>query len=236
MKENPQPSLETIYKSPPLVHGDGDHCWKISLECARYIHDHVATGSSTIETGCGLSTVIFALKGATHTCIVPNIEEVHRLKSYCSELGISLDSVSFKIERSQYLLPSMSHKSYDFVFIDGCHSFPSPFIDWYFIEPHLKLGGMLVIDDIHLWTGKVLRDFLQEDPHWSFLKEFPARSVVFQKQHEGSTDIAWNDQPYVYSRSSVTKPRLALEHIKHKAKEIRSWFTRSSGPPHRVQS
>jgi len=40
------------------------------------IDEHIDSESKTLETGAGVSTVLFALKGTQHTCIVPDQAQV----------------------------------------------------------------------------------------------------------------------------------------------------------------
>ena len=39
----------------------------------------------------------------------------------------------------------------------------------------------MVIDDVHLWTGKVLRDFLRSEPEWQLEEEWDGRTAAFRK-------------------------------------------------------
>jgi hypothetical protein len=47
------------------------------------------------------------------------------------------------------------------------HSFPQVFIEWFYTASALKVGGHLLVDDVHVWTGHVLRDFLLDEPEWT---------------------------------------------------------------------
>lgn len=204
--------VQHLYTNPPLVHGRGEHCWKISKCCVQFLCDTVQPGAVTLETGCGLSTIIFALQAARHTCVVPDENEVDRLNEYCKQQQISLANVTFEIAASQHFLPRYNAGPLDLVLIDGCHSFPSPFIDWYYSEPHLVVGGRMVIDDVHLWTGDILQQFLKEDPRWKLVATLPPRTVVFRKEAGGSCDVAWDEQPFVRSRSRTSRLSQGLQH------------------------
>ena len=58
------------------------------------------------------------------------------------------------------MLPQLRDKDYDFALIDGRHAFPTPFIDWYYIADALKIGGLVLIDDLHIWTCDLLKQYL----------------------------------------------------------------------------
>ena len=74
-----------------------------------------------------------------------------------------------------------------------------PFADWLYCAPRLAVGGVLVVDDTHLWTGAVLRDFLAEDPDWRLEALFP-HGAAFRKI-KAFRNKEWNEQPYVLKRS-----------------------------------
>ena len=72
--------------------------------------------------------------------------------------------IKIPVDYSDRLLHQMSAQV--LVLIDGSHSFPSPFIDWYYTAFRLRVGGFLVVDDTQLWTGHVLKRFLEAEPDW----------------------------------------------------------------------
>lgn len=204
--------ITQLLESPPLVHNQGENCWRVSPNTARRLANLVEPSFRTVETGCGLSTLLFAAKAKSHTCIVPSKDEVERLTHNAQERNISLENVRFVIEKSQLALAQMqkefSKEPFDLALIDGCHAFPSPFIDWYFVEPALRPGGYLIIDDTQIWTGRVLRDFLRKDEAWELLFEPDRQSSFFKKLQNGSTDRGWDEQPLVAQKSRLLTPLL----------------------------
>jgi hypothetical protein len=132
--------------------------------------------------------------------VVPCLDEVERLKTFCEAKGIATVNVQFVIERSEQALPRLDAWDFDVCLIDGRHSFPSPFIDFYYMAERLKMGGILVVDDTSLWTGRVLSEFLQAEPEWRLAKKFP-NTVVFEKLQEGTHNKVWYEQPFLRARS-----------------------------------
>lgn len=173
----------------------------LAPEVLRWIDERVSAESRTLETGCGLSTAMFARAGADHTCVVPAASEIAALRVWASERDISLDRVRFVEAPSDQVLPTLDLGELDLVLVDGSHSFPVPFIDWYYTEKALKVGGTMVIDDTQIWTGRVLRDFLRGEPGWTTAEEWPARSVAFTKGAEAKAARMWKRQPYVAKHS-----------------------------------
>lgn len=174
--------------------------WSIDLPVAFFLAEYVKPHWKTLETGCGLTTVLFSALGTCHYCLVPSLDEVDRLKAFCNAKGIVPANVQFFIERSEYGLPNLNVYDFDAAVIDGRHAFPSPFVDFYYIADRLKVGGTLIVDDTCLWTGRVLSEFLQTEREWRLTKRF-RNTVVFEKLHEGTHDKEWNEQPFVTSRS-----------------------------------
>lgn len=184
----------------------------VSSELLHFLNQHVDSSSHTLETGAGISTILFALKQTFHTCVVPDAELVDRIKNYCQINQISTEKISFQIGCSEVVLPQLQPAPLDLVLIDGRHAFPSPFIDWYYTANHLKVGGIVIVDDTKIWTGEVLQNFLKDEAEWQLKDEFPAASpnaTAFVKLQPGSHDKWWAQQPYVmkYSASAaLTQP------------------------------
>ncbi len=196
--------LRALLRDAPQFHvdeGQNPRSLQASDEVLGVIDGAVRPGWRTLETGSGLSTVVFALRGAEHVCVTPAAAEVEKIRTYCAGRGIALDRVRFHTERSELVLPRLAPSPLDLVLIDGGHGFPSPFIDWFYTATALKVGGLLVVDDTQLWTGRVLRDFLDAEPAWTLRREFPLRAVVFEKTAELPAQPEWTDQPYVARRS-----------------------------------
>lgn len=173
--------------------------WGIGADLLRHLAGRLRDGDRTLETGAGVSTVYFALLGCRHTAITPFSREVDLIRRFCAEQAIPLDRVELIVERSERALPRMAADPLDLVLIDGRHAFPSPFIDWYYGADALRPGGWMVVDDTHLLTGRILRDFMAEDPHWGAVVEI-GKSAIFEKLDHGVHDAEWDGQPYVFTR------------------------------------
>jgi predicted O-methyltransferase YrrM len=196
--------LRALLRDAPAFHVD-EGLRPVSLQASAdvlgAIDAAVGPGSCTLETGAGLSTVLFALRGARHVCITPAAGEVARIRAYCETHAIDLARVRFEVARSEHVLPRLDLPALDLVLIDGGHGFPTPFVDWCYTADRLRVGGVLVVDDVHLWTGAVLRDFLAEEPGWALRDEFAMRAVVFEKTAPLPELPEWFAQPYVARRS-----------------------------------
>lgn len=194
-----------LYASQPRFHGGGTKNWAISSEVHDYLHKNVHEGMKTIETGAGYSTIVFSRKKCQHLCITPSESEVKTISEYCRDNGISLSLTKFFVGFSQNVLPGIEESDFDTALIDGGHGFPVPCIDYFFLAPRLKVGGILLIDDVDIWTGKMIVDVLRTEPEWEFSGKLARRTAVFKKVGE-FTAREWCDQPTVV-RKSLT-PRL----------------------------
>jgi hypothetical protein len=203
-------NLDTLLADPPALHllPDGSPApFESSERVLRVIDESVGEGSKTLETGAGLSTVLFALRGAEHTCVVPFGTQIARIRDWCAEAGVSLERVTFHQGRSEDVLPRLSDDhQLDLVLIDGGHAFPIPFIDWHYGGRRLGPGGLLIVDDTQLWTGRVLRGFLAAEPGWELVESLPLRAAIFRRTAVEGSSVDWNEQPYVFRRSFESTP------------------------------
>jgi hypothetical protein len=212
-------TLDELIGAAPRFHMDRGRpwSWALSEDALRFIGQHVTRESRTLETGEGVSTVLFATKGCQHTCVSPDRKVIDRIVRFCENNQIALDRVIFSNSRSQDFLPGLlgavdrisalakggsgvplidEHPALDLVLIDGGHEFPVPFIDWYYTTFMLKVGGILVLDDTQLRTCAILKEFLLEEPEWRWMKQDRDRWVAFEKVAEGHSK-PWTDQKFM---------------------------------------
>jgi hypothetical protein len=214
-------AVDELLAHSPKFHSDQvgkPISWAISETVLRFLDENLDRSFHTLETGAGFSTVVFAEKSAHHTSVVPSQDEVERVREYCAAHGISTDNLEFLVDKSEVVLPRLEPTELDLVLIDGSHSFPSPFIDWYYTAFRLRVGGFLVIDDTQLWTGHVLKRFLEAEPDWTLCPQPVGNAAVFVKAASIGELRNWEDQPFVVRRSRPllmsSKPRAALQLIR----------------------
>ncbi len=188
------PMLEGVLKAIPA-------CYGIQAMLARFLFDSVAAGSKTLETGSGISTLVFALRRAWHVAITPNPEEVANIRSYAADRGIALDRIEFVSEESDRYLPRCEHGDLDLVLIDGKHAFPWPIVDWFYTADRLKQNGLVVLDDLEIASVALLADFIREDhPRWKVERQIGKRTLVVRKMSARVHDVSWHMQPYLTRR------------------------------------
>jgi hypothetical protein len=175
-------------------------CYGIDPKVARFLYREVAEGARTLETGSGLSTIIFALRKSYHTAVTPSMHEAEVIQQYAGANQIGIERVSFVLEPSETYLPRCTLQDLDLVLIDGKHAVPWPFIDWFYTAEKLKVGGLCVLDDTHLESVAALVKFLREESRWEFVWELPRRTIVFRKLSATIHGVAWHQQPYITRR------------------------------------
>lgn len=185
-----------------LFHKHGTQDWTLQPDVLELIADRVTPGMKTLETGCGASTVAFAAAGAEHVAVTPSRAETERVQAVLDAETLP-GTVRFEIGPSQDLLPGQTG-ALGMVLIDGGHGFPLPAVDWLYTAPRLDIGGIVVIDDVELWTGAMLVTFLKEEPGWALQEIRRGRTAIFEKTAPFVLN-EWHRQPAVYRRSIWTQ-------------------------------
>lgn len=130
--------------------------------------------TKTLEVGCalGLSSlhICAALRsrpGASHTIIDPfQTEHWHSLGvKHLEDAGVDF----FKLleVKSEFALPRLLEQAegqFDFVFVDGWHTFDHTLLDCFYATRLLRVGGYLAIDDVTLPSVEQVVSFFQAYP------------------------------------------------------------------------
>lgn len=174
--DNPTISLSDVLRDQPKFHrlvdihpelNDELTSWAARISTLESMRVLLQPHMRTLETGCGHSTVMFALAGVEHHCVTVAAAETERVRAFCSEWGIDTSRIRFLIGDSVRILPTLDETlQLDLAFIDGGHFFPMPCFDWYYTDLHLREGGTLVIDDVRIPTVAILYNFLMADANW----------------------------------------------------------------------
>lgn len=184
------------------LHAAGAAAWDIQPGILALIDAHVRPGMTTLETGAGQSTIAFTKAGANHHAVTPSDDEALRIRAACAAQGVSVAHLHFHIGYSQDVLPRLEPTPVDFALIDGGHGFPIPAVDFCYIAPRLKPGGLMVIDDVDLWTGAMLVDFLKGEGAFSLQEIQRGRTAVFRCTGPFSLR-EWTNQPAVVAKSRL---------------------------------
>src|SRR4051812_49896225 len=150
---------------------------------------------TTLETGSGASTLVFAAGGALHTAISPVADEHDRLRRYAAAHDIPMDRVRFIAESSHTaLLETWTPEPLDMVLIDGAHSFPFPTLDWMYTASHLKVGGRVLVDDAYQPAVNTLARYMRATPGGEPETGPGHRTPGFRKVGGPPPSFAWDDR------------------------------------------
>jgi hypothetical protein len=200
----PQLSLDELSTRVPKLHLGRTITWGIDSSLAELLDATLEPGDVTLETGSGYSTLVILRGGvARHLAITPNVDEFLAIREFCAEYGIPTASLETIPECSQDWLPRAARPELNLVLVDGDHAFPIPFIDWYYTADRLVVGGLMIVDDVQLVTGRLLADFMDADPCWERARQENERFAVFRKLRHPVHGRGWWLQPYVSDTNPV---------------------------------
>jgi hypothetical protein len=181
-------ALGQILDNLPRVHPTAPNgkVWRTSRSCYEFLAGQVRSGSRTLETGAGLSTVLFAAWGCDHLAVVPFAEEAEAIEGYCASMDIDTSTLRFDLRPSEVALPELAGSGpRDLVFIDGLHGFPMPVIDWFYGAGQLGRDGVVVFDDAHLpQVSWFLDGFVDRDERWEAM-EIRRKWRAYRRTSEG---------------------------------------------------
>ena len=209
--------MEIYFEHPPELHTwDNGLSWNtggFSGEMLRSLYSIVGTtygaGSRILETGAGNSTIALMLTNPSElVSIAPDQELFGRIRTYCGRNTIPLETWSPINNISEIALPMLamqrweSNSWFDVALIDGGHGWPTVFVDFCYSLSILRMGGILIIDDVQLYSIKELVRFLKEDGKFAMIASWGGgKTLVFEKKFSRRFLDDFGAQPYIIRRS-----------------------------------
>ena len=184
---------DQLRREPPGLHAGGTEYWGLAWEALEWLEREVQPGMATLETGSGASTLVFAARGAEHEAVTPAADEEERFRREAERRGIDASGVSFRIGLSHELLPQVD-RELDLVLVDGAHGFPYPILDWWYVAPHVKVGGRVLLDDAYMPPVRALVDALRAQPQWEIDEPASFRTAVVRKIADGLPAFDWEGE------------------------------------------
>jgi hypothetical protein len=128
---------------------------------------------NTAETGCGKSTLALSHASERHlvfTCDAAPDEdpETYSLNKVKNSDLLNKAACDFVVGSTQQTLPVFHFdREFDLVLLDGPHGYPFPDLEYFFFYPHIRVGGWLVVDDVHIPSVANMLDVLRNDAMFS---------------------------------------------------------------------
>jgi hypothetical protein len=177
-------------------HAGGEQSWVTGSGTLALFRSLLKPGDRTVETGSGASTVLFAEIGTNHTAISPFADEHARIRQACEGRGFDTSHLEFIAASSDLGLPRLVERRdvVDFVFIDGKHAFPLPVIDFHYADQLLRVGGVLVVDDVPIRAVGLVCHFLDESKAWERIGCADDRALAYRKLASAPLEDDWERQ------------------------------------------
>lgn len=181
--------------------------------------------NKTLETGCGKSTIFFSAASKSHLCFaLDDSNEENSSVSFAQNNELfNKESCRFIFGPSQKTIPYFDFNAdeFDVVFLDGPHGYPFVELEYYFVYPHIKKGGYLILDDVNIPSIGRFADLLFEDEMYE-LVETVVTTAIFRRTSASVFDPTcdgWFMQRY--NRRRVSPKR----EIYIKEENVRDYFT-----------
>lgn len=181
---------DELKNAPPTLHGQQEF-WGLAWEALAWIERTVKPGMQTIETGAGASTIVFTAGGAVHETVTPSQAEADRILAECERRGISTENLTFRIGSSADVLRDWQPRELDLALIDGAHAFPYPTLDWWYLHPHVKTGGLMLLDDAYMPPVAAVVEHCRRSEAWRLEAPISFRTAVARKLADEVIDGEW---------------------------------------------
>ena len=126
--------------------------------------------------------------------MTPDPAEEERIRRECDRRGISSERVRFRIGPSHEVLPRLEPRPLDLVLLDGAHGFPYPVLDWWYVAPRVRVGGVVLLDDAYMPPVRVVLDALREQPAWEVAAAIGQRTVAVRKVSDELPPWDWHGE------------------------------------------
>ncbi len=190
--------IEEIYRDQQIIAPNGEVIRPFPVSIKRNEGDalyhlvRTLKPAATLEVGTayGLSTLFIcqALRdnaAGRHTAIDPfqthfrnlGLHNIHRA-------GLS-DLLTFHEEPSQIVLARMvsEKRAFDLIFIDGSHLFDAVFVDFFFADQLIPVGGCLIFDDLWMPAVRKALRFILANRHYEIAEDHMGQTPPFLKRH-----------------------------------------------------
>lgn len=207
---------EYLNAMPKLHSWDGGKSWntggftRTHMDAFMTHIERVSDRPRIIETGAGNSTIAFTFCNPDKVVTInPDAGVYTRIKDFCAANDISLSRNEMILGRSQWILPRLASEAktatFDAALLDGDHGWPLAFVDLFYINFLVKSGGLIIVDDIALYSVREMARFLLHQPGFELVEDL-GKALVFKKTTARRELERWVEQPYIKDKSPDDSP------------------------------
>jgi len=161
---------------------------------------------TTLETGCGKSTIMFSHLSARHYVFAyddrgaegSSVDLVQHDPEFKSE---TITWVFGPTQRTLLHYP-FGDVRFDVILLDGPHGYPFPDFEYAILYERLKPGGVLILDDVHIPSIGNMYDLLREDRMYEEIGVIATTGLLRRTDVVGvpSDGDHWFEQSYNFMR------------------------------------
>ena len=206
-------------------HDDGAVADDVLDALDRYALSHGRLAHS-VETGTGRSTLLLSHRSDDHRVFAlddtraKGTQGGNTLARVLGSPLLNQSTTTFVTGPTQSTILGYEFAGpIDLAFIDGPHAYPFPELEYWAIYPHIRPGGMLVIDDIHIPTLGNMFEVLRVDRMWD-LDAVVRHTAFLRRSDQPAVDPfgeGFRDQEYNSGRlrwAHLTPRDQAVERLK----------------------
>jgi len=192
-----------------ITAAEGDCSWAVGRGVLQWIADHLSSEMVTIETGAGYTTVLFAALAKYHYCCTLSQREAAKIRAYLDRIQVTNDNLTFLIGSTDETLSRLGTETViDFAYLDGCHGYPFPALDWHYVDKHLKVGGIIGMDNVELRPVREHCEFLEENGSYRLAGAVAEGYFVRFYTKLMDQNREWIDQAYSRTKKDPCDQRL----------------------------
>jgi len=192
------PIIDAIYRDQQILGPSGEvyRPFPVSIKRnegeALYHLVRKVRPTSTLEIGAawGLSTLFLcqalADNNLGHHIAIDPYQFNFKHMAIANIRRAGLDSrFTFFEESSHQVLPRLvaEKKSFEVIFIDGSHLFDAVFVDFFFADQLIPIGGYLIFDDLWMPAVRKALTFILANRHYQIAEEFLGPKPAFFPRH-----------------------------------------------------
>lgn len=197
--------VEEINALEPDWHGRGSVTPAVIKTLDGYLRDYGPVTRS-VETGTGRTSLLLSHHSSDHTIFtIDDSGDGDSLVRVQESPLLDKDSTTFVLGPTQRTLQAHNFEPLDVVYLDGPHAYPFPELEYWAVYPHLRAGGLLIIDDVQIPTIANMYQVLRSDRMYHEL-EVIDDCAFLRRSDEPALDPygeGWWQQDYNLRRSNA---------------------------------